>query len=162
MTSVDISFVAGFGPILRDQVQSLGFWRDAVGLELEEVAPDYYHAAPMDGVRVFGLWPLSQAAEATFGASTWPAERPVPQAWLELDVATHDAVGPAIAELRAQGCEVLTEAHLEPWGQTTARVQSPEGLLVGVSHTPWLHAGDSQAREAHEPHGTAGESTEPG
>ena len=142
---MEISFVAGFGPILREQATSLSFWRDAVGLELEEMAPDYYHAAPMDGVRVFGLWPLSQAAEATFGSPDWPADRLIPQAWLELDVASHEAVAPAIAELRDQGCEILVEAHLEPWGQTTGRVQSPEGLLVGVSHTPWLHDGGDAA-----------------
>ena len=25
-------------------------------------------------------------------------------------------------------------------GQWTARVQSPEGLLVGISYTPWMHS----------------------
>lgn len=28
---------------------------------------------------------------------------------------------------------------LEPWGQTTSRLLSPEGLLVGVTFTPWMH-----------------------
>lgn len=144
MVPVEISFVAGFGPIPSDQSASVAFWGTAMGLELEEVAPDYYHAAPMDGVRVFALWPLSQAAEATFGTPQWPAERPVPQTWIEFDVASHEAVAPAIEELRAQGCEVLKEAQLEPWGQTTGRVQSPEGMLVGVSHTPWLHPGGEE------------------
>ena len=27
----------------------------------------------------------------------------------------------------------------EPWGQTTSRLLSPEGLLVGVTFTPWMH-----------------------
>jgi hypothetical protein len=35
---------------------------------------------------------------------------------------------------------MLTDAHDEPWGQTTARLLSPEGLLVGVTYTPWMHA----------------------
>ena len=34
---------------------------------------------------------------------------------------------------------MLTEARTEPWGQTTARLLSPEGLLVGVTYTPWMH-----------------------
>ena len=136
---MEISFVAGFGPIPSDPVASVSFWGGALGLTLEEVAPDYFHAAPMEGVRVFGIWPLAQAAEATFGTPDWPVDRPVPQAWIEYDVASHEAVAPAIEELRAAGYEVLSEAHMEPWGQTTGRVQSPEGLLVGVSHTPWLH-----------------------
>jgi hypothetical protein len=25
-----------------------------------------------------------------------------------------------------------------PWGQTLARLLSPEGLLVGLAHTPWM------------------------
>jgi hypothetical protein len=27
----------------------------------------------------------------------------------------------------------------EPWGQTIARLLGPEGLLIGICHTPWLH-----------------------
>ena len=62
---MEISFVAGFGPIPPDPAGSVAFWGGALGLDLDEVAPDYFHAAPMDGVRVFGIWPLAQAAEAT-------------------------------------------------------------------------------------------------
>jgi hypothetical protein len=50
-------------------------------------------------------------------------------------------VAAAIEELRAAGHRVLSEAHEEPWGQTTARLLSPEGLLVGVAFTPWMHDG---------------------
>jgi len=82
---------------------------------------------------------LSQAAEATFGTTAWPAGRRVPQAWVEFDVESREAVGAAVDELRAAGHEVLREAHEEPWGQTTSRLLSPEGLLVGVSYTPWMH-----------------------
>ena len=83
---MEISFIAGYGPIPNDQSASVAFWGEALGLRLEEVAPDYFHAAPMEGVRVFALWPLTQAAEATFGSSEWPAGRPVPQAWIEFDI----------------------------------------------------------------------------
>lgn len=144
---MDISFVAGFGPIPSDQSSAVAFWGQALGLELEEIAPDYYHAS-VPGVRAFALWPLEQAAQATFGSPLWPSDRPVPQAWLEFDVASHEAVAPALEELRQNGCEVLREAHLEPWGQTTGRVQSPEGLLVGVSHTPWLHMPEGDGERA--------------
>ena len=27
----------------------------------------------------------------------------------------------------------------EPWGQTTSRLLSPEGILVGITYTPWMH-----------------------
>lgn len=66
----------------------------------------------------------------------------MPQAWIEFEVSSPDAVAEAVEELRAKGQEILVEAHEEPWGQTTARVQSPEGLLVGISYLPSFHTGD--------------------
>jgi catechol 2,3-dioxygenase-like lactoylglutathione lyase family enzyme len=134
-----ISFVAGFGPIIRDADEAHAFWRDGLGIAFEEPDPGYFTNDQLGGVKAFAMWPLSQAAEATFGTADWPDDLPVPQAWIEMDVASAEAVGAAIQELRAAGHRVLREAHEEPWGQTTARLQSPEGLLVGVSFTPWMH-----------------------
>jgi hypothetical protein len=62
-----------------------------------------------------------------------------PQAWLELDVATPEAVSEAAGELEAAGHRLLRHAGTEPWGQTVARLLSPEGLLVGITYTPWMH-----------------------
>jgi len=134
-----VSFVAGFGPIVRDPEASMAFWRDGVGIELPEIAPGYHGTDDLDGVKAFALWPLSQAAESTFGTESWPAELPAPQAWLELDVESAEAVGAAVEELASAGHRVLRGATLEPWGQTTSRVLSPEGLLIGVTYTPWMH-----------------------
>lgn len=83
----------------------------------------------------FGLWPLREAARSCFGAPTWPSELPVPQAAIEFDV---DDVAAAAAELAAAGYRLLHGPRTEPWGQTVARLLSPEGLLVGVTYTPWL------------------------
>jgi catechol 2,3-dioxygenase-like lactoylglutathione lyase family enzyme len=134
-----VSFVAGFGPITREADAAHAFWRDGLGIEFQEAAPGYFTNDELDGVKAFAMWPLSQAAEATFGSSDWPADLPVPQAWIELDVESAEAVATAIAELRTGGHRVLSEAHEEPWGQTTARLLSPEGLLVGIAYTPWMH-----------------------
>lgn len=136
---MDISFVAGFGPITRSVEQSHGFWAGALGIPLAEPAPCYFHTEDLPGTRAFAIWPLEQAARSVFGGPDWPAEHPVPQAWVELDVATPEAVGAAVTELTEAGHEVLRGAAEEPWGQTTARLLSPEGLLVGVTHTPWMH-----------------------
>jgi catechol 2,3-dioxygenase-like lactoylglutathione lyase family enzyme len=134
-----ISFVAGFGPIIGEAAPAHAFWRDALGIEFAEPAPGYFTNDDLEGVKAFAMWPLSQAAESTFGSPEWPAELPTPQAWLELDLESADAVAAAVEELRARGHRVLREAHEEPWGQTTARFLSPEGLLVGLTFTPWMH-----------------------
>lgn len=136
---MDIEFVAGFGPIGRDPEATLEFWARTVGIGFEELGPGYHHSTDLGGVKAFALWPLSQAAQATFGSDEWPSDRPVPQAWLELEVSSPEKVAEAVEELRAKGQEILVEAHEEPWGQTTARLMSPEGLLVGISYLPSFH-----------------------
>jgi catechol 2,3-dioxygenase-like lactoylglutathione lyase family enzyme len=136
---VRISFVAGFGPIVRDDHGARSFWADALGIELEEAAPGYWSTDDLAGVRAFALWPLSQAAESCFGGPEWPPDLPMPQAWLELDVESAEAVADAVAELKTNGHRLVRDPRLEPWGQTTARLLSPEGLLVGITYTPWMH-----------------------
>ena len=137
-----VSFVAGFGPIIREAEGSHAFWGDGLGIPFTEAAPGYFTNDDLDGVKAFAMWPLEQAAESTFGTTEWPGHLPTPQAWLELDVESTAAVASAVDELRAAGHRVLREAHEEPWGQTTSRLLSPEGLLVGVTYTPWMHPHD--------------------
>ena len=87
------------------------------------------------GVRHFALWPLSQAAGSCFGKESWPDEIPVPQAWIEFDV---DDVEQATAELESKGYRMLVSVRKEPWGQIVSRFIDPEGLLVGITYTPWM------------------------
>lgn len=131
--------MAGFGPIVVDEVIARQFWERDLGIELEEVAPGYFASDEVEGVKSFALWPLSQAARSTFGTDTWPEDLPTPQAWVELDVGSVEEVSAAVAEMANAGHRVLREALEEPWGQTTSRLLSPEGLLVGVTFTPWMH-----------------------
>jgi hypothetical protein len=111
---------------------------DAIGLPLEG-QDDYIHSENIGGCKHFGVWPLAQAAQSCFGTSEWPAERPVPQASIEVEVADAEAVAAAGEELRAAGYELLHPARQEPWGQTVARMLSSEGLIVGISYAPGLH-----------------------
>jgi hypothetical protein len=69
----------------------------------------------------------------------WPEDLPAPAAWLEFDVESHEAVAPAAAEMVAARHRLLKEATTEPSGQTVARLLSPDGILVGITHTPWMH-----------------------
>ena len=63
---------------------------------------------------------------------------PVPQGNIEFDV---DDVAAAVEELRAKGYKLLVGPKEETWGQTVARLLSPEGLLVGLTITPWMREG---------------------
>jgi hypothetical protein len=143
-----VSFVAGFGPIVRDVESSRRFWGSGMGIQLEEAAPGYWTNDDLDGIKAFALWPLDQAAESCFGTAAWPAEIPVPQAWMELDVESPEAVASAVAELEAAGHRLLRGVKLEPWGQTTSHLLSPEGLLLGVTYTPWMHIAEGDGAGA--------------
>jgi catechol 2,3-dioxygenase-like lactoylglutathione lyase family enzyme len=145
-----IAFVAGFGPIVRDIEESRRFWGEGLGIELEEASTDYWTNDDLEGVRAFALWPLSQAAESSFGTDAWPADIPAPHAWLEFDVESPEAVAPAAAEMVGKGHRLLKEAVEEPWGQTVARLLSPEGILVGIVYTPWMHRPERAPAETSE------------
>jgi catechol 2,3-dioxygenase-like lactoylglutathione lyase family enzyme len=130
---VEVLFVAGFSPIVSDRGASRDFYAGALGLPLDHAAGDYVYADSLPGVRHFGLWPLSEAAQSCFGTDRWPDEVPVPQATIEFEVRD---VAAAADELERDGYVLVHPAKTEPWGQTIARLLSPEGLLVGVSNFP--------------------------
>lgn len=133
---MDIQFVASVAPIVQDAAVARSFYGDALGLSFEGEDGDYAFTHKLDGTKHFGLWPLSEAARACFGTSVWPAAVPVPQASIEFEVAD---VAAAAAELTAKGCRLIHEARKEPWDQVTARLSSPEGLLIAVCYTPAFH-----------------------
>jgi catechol 2,3-dioxygenase-like lactoylglutathione lyase family enzyme len=134
-----IEFLSTVAVIAPDPPASARLYVDVLGLPLESHGGEYRHSEHVDGCRSFGIWPLSQAAEACFGTPRWPAGRPVPQVSIEFDVPDATAVGPAARELEQAGYELLHAAREEPWGQTVARLQSPEGAVVGISYAPVLH-----------------------
>ena len=140
---MNIEFLSSVAVIAPDPPASRKLYADALGLPLESHGGDeYHHSERIDGCKHFGVWPLSQAAEACFGTTQWPTERPVPQVSIEFDVVDAAAVGPAARELEQAGYELLHPPRKEPWGQTVARLQSPEGAVVGVCYAPVLHRQD--------------------
>jgi catechol 2,3-dioxygenase-like lactoylglutathione lyase family enzyme len=130
---MDIQFVTSVAPIVRDAEASRSFYTDTLGLSLEGQEGDYMFTHELEGTKHFGLWPLSEAANACFGTTEWPTDTPIPQASIEFEVAD---VGAAAAELAAKGHHLIHGARTEPWGQITARLLSPEGLLVAVCNSP--------------------------
>jgi len=131
--NIEVLFVAGFGPIVRDPAASRKFYSEALALQFKEDATGYLYTGALDGVKHFALWPLAQAAVSCFGTDQWPGHLPVPQAWIEFDV---ENIERATAELKSQGYELLVAMRKEPWGQVVTRLLGPEGLLVGITHTP--------------------------
>lgn len=137
---MDIVFISSVSAIAADPAESRKLYVDAVGLPLEpHEGTDYWSSEKVGGVKHFGVWPLSEAAQACFGQADWPSDRPVPQASIEFEVKDAAAVQPAAEELEAQGFALLHPAREEPWGQTVARVVSADGMIVGISHAPWMH-----------------------
>jgi len=132
---IKILFIAGFGPIVRDTGASRTLYSENLAIPFKEESGGYLHTEALQGANSFALWPLSQAAQSCFGTDSWPDDIPVPQAWLEFDV---DSVEEATVELESRGYRMLVKSRREPWGQTVSRFISPEGLLIGITFTPWM------------------------
>jgi catechol 2,3-dioxygenase-like lactoylglutathione lyase family enzyme len=137
---MNILFVAGYGPITTETKASTAFYRESLGIAFQEEDDGYFHTEALKGVNNFGLWPLAQAAQSCFGVNEWPGDLPTPTSWLEFDV---EDVAQASEELKAQGYRLLVTARKEPWGQIVTRLLSPEGILVGLTYTPWLRENHS-------------------
>ena len=133
--NLKVLFIAGFGPIVPETGESRKLYRDVLGIPFKEEAGGYLHTEAVPGAKSFALWPLSQAAQSCFGKDSWPKDIPAPQAWLEFDV---DSVEKATAVLESGGYRMLVKNKKEPWGQIVSRFISPEGLLVGITFTPWM------------------------
>lgn len=114
--------------------------QDGLNLEFEGGVGDYVFTERLPGMKHFGLWPLSEAAKACFGSDEWPNHVPVPTASVEFEV---EDVSAAADELEAKGYSLIHGAKTEPWTQVTARLMSPEGVLVAVCYTPWFHEDDA-------------------
>jgi catechol 2,3-dioxygenase-like lactoylglutathione lyase family enzyme len=133
---MNVQFITSVAPIVRDIDAARSFYRDALGLSFEGEDGDYVFTQELEGTKHFGLWPLSEAAKACFGTTEWPADIPVPQASIEFEVPD---VAAAAAELKVKGYRLIHEARTEPWTQITARLLSPEGLLIAVCYSPSFH-----------------------
>jgi catechol 2,3-dioxygenase-like lactoylglutathione lyase family enzyme len=137
---MNILFITSVSVVAADPPQSRKLFMDRLGLPLEKYdADEYYSSDSIPGSNHFGVWPLSQAAEACFDTPAWPAGRVVPQASIEFEVEDAEAVAAAGAELESAGYELLHPARTEPWGQTVTRLLTEDGLIVGISYAPSLH-----------------------
>jgi catechol 2,3-dioxygenase-like lactoylglutathione lyase family enzyme len=114
---MNIEFLSTVALIAPDPPVSRKLYVDVLGLPLESQGGDYHHSEQIVGCKSFGIWPLSQAAEACFGTPEWTTEQLVPQVSIEFDVADAAAVGPAARELEQAGYECCTHRAGSDGGQ---------------------------------------------
>jgi hypothetical protein len=85
---MEVQFITSVAVITPDASGSRRLYVDALGLPLAGSDDDgYLHSEAIDGSKNFGVWPLTQAAQACFGSPGWPVDRPVPQASIGLSYA---------------------------------------------------------------------------
>ena len=105
-----IRHVAGIAEIVEDVDQAVSYYRDVLGLPVEQ-GNDRYAVVTLPGVIHFGLWSRAAAAEATFGDPE--AVDRVPLGFtLGFEV---DSVEEASKDLRAKGAEITQPPKKEPW-----------------------------------------------
>ena len=76
---MNVRFIASVAVVAADSPQSRKLFIDALGLPLEGEGDGYYSSGNVRGSNHFGVWPLSQAAEACFGKPDWPVDRAIPR-----------------------------------------------------------------------------------
>jgi hypothetical protein len=136
---VDVKFIASFSIVTAHPADDHRLFRNALGLPLEPPSTvsgsDYLFSERIGGAKHFGVWPLAEAAETCFGEKEWPGSHPVPQASIEFEVEDVEA---AARELEERGYRLVHPARTEPWQQVIARLQTADGVIVGICSTPWL------------------------
>ena len=56
--SIEVLFIAGFGPIVRDQEASRKLYGEALGISFKEETGGYLHTGNLKGAKEFARWPL--------------------------------------------------------------------------------------------------------
>ena len=134
-----IQFVGAIGLITRDRAAGRKFYAKTLGLPLEQPEGGDFLFSRKLGSRYFGVWPLSGAARTCFGTDSWPTDRPIPQVFVEFELSSPASVANAATELESRGHALLHGPRKDPWGQTVARLQADDGVLIGLSYVPWMH-----------------------
>jgi catechol 2,3-dioxygenase-like lactoylglutathione lyase family enzyme len=135
-----ILFMTSIAIITPKPAESRRLFMDTLGLPLKHPeGDDYYFSDSIACSKHFGVWPLAQAADACFGTREWPSDRPIPHASFAFEVADKESVASAAKELQSSGYALLHAVRTEPWGQTIARIQTPEGAIIGISYAPSMH-----------------------
>ena len=128
-----IRHLAGIAEIVDDLEAAVRFYRDDLGLDVDDSVSADYASVKIPGVIHFGLWSREAAAGAAYGDRT-AVDQVTPGLTIEFEV---DEVPDASQALERRGLKLIHGPKVEPWGQTTARFLVPSGALCGIAETPW-------------------------
>jgi hypothetical protein len=142
---VNVQFIASMAVIAPDPAESRKLYVDALGQPLEaSEGDDYFHSEHIGGSKHFGVWPLTQAAQACFGTPEWPDDRPVPQASVEFEVGDPGAVQAAAGELRQAASPCCMTRARSRGGRRSLACSHPRGRSLASRSRP----GCTTARDA--------------
>ncbi len=128
-----ITLSTTFIPV-HDPEAALGFYRDALGLEVRnDVASDGYRwvtlGAPGQDVDIVLFQPHGGRSEAEGDALLTL----VTQGSLQAAIFSADDLDEAFEKVRAAGAEVLQEPASQPWGARDCAFRDPSGNLVRMA-----------------------------
>ena len=128
-----ITLSTTFIPV-HDPEAALGFYRDALGLEVRnDVASDGYRwvtlGAPGQDVDIVLFQPHGGRSEAEGDALLTL----VTQGSLQAAIFSADDLDEAFEKVRASGAEVLQEPASQPWGARDCAFRDPSGNLVRMA-----------------------------
>jgi catechol 2,3-dioxygenase-like lactoylglutathione lyase family enzyme len=119
---------------VNDPDEALGFYRDALGLEVRnDVAADGFRwvtlGAPGQDVSIV----LSQPHGGRSQAEGDALQALVTQGSLQAAIFSADDLDATFEKVRASGAEVLQEPVSQPWGARDCAFRDPSGNLVRIA-----------------------------
>jgi catechol 2,3-dioxygenase-like lactoylglutathione lyase family enzyme len=127
-----IRHISSIAEIVDNLEETIRFYRDVLGLEVEHEEGSGYALVKVGGTLHFGIWERGNAAEATFGDRGQKEQIPLGFS-IGFEV---DSVGAAVEETEVRGWSVVQPRKQEAWGQVTSRFYSPSGALCEFSEMP--------------------------
>jgi catechol 2,3-dioxygenase-like lactoylglutathione lyase family enzyme len=131
MTSITVStmFIT-----VNDPDEALGFYRDALGLEVRnDVAADGFRwvtvGAPGQDLAIV----LSQPHGGRSQAEGDALQALVTQGSMQAAIFSSDDLDATFEQVRASGAEVLQEPLSQPWGARDCAFRDPSGNLVRIA-----------------------------
>ena len=128
---------------VNDVDESLGFYRDALGLEMQnDVGSGGFRWVTLGSQEQPGLGiVLSEPHAGRSQADGDALQELLTKGVLPMVIFQAGDLGATFESLRASGAEVLQEPMDQPWGPRDCAFRDPSGNLVRISQAPALQPG---------------------